>query len=115
MPVPVAMILMVKILCPTPRFKVVRGIFSIRDFSLPPMPAILSGGWYLTSSPVSSANWEAKSSDRWTIPVGGGAGRLVRFGDQPVDFKLQAFGYAEKPGGGPDWNLQFSMKFLFPK
>jgi hypothetical protein len=23
--------------------------------------------------------------------------------------------YAERPGGGPDWGLRFSMTFIFPK
>ncbi|MCP4331319.1 MAG: hypothetical protein GY785_01590 [Gammaproteobacteria bacterium] len=75
----------------------------------------LDDGWYLTSTPVNTANWEADSSDRWTVPIGGGFGRLVRFGTQPVDFRFPAFGYAEQPEGGPDWNAQFSVKFLFPK
>ena len=40
----------------------------------------LVNGWYLTSAPVFTANWEVDSDDRWTIPIGGGAGRLVKFG-----------------------------------
>lgn len=46
----------------------------------------LEGGWYLTSTPVITANWETDSDNRWTIPFGGGAGRLVTIGKQPVDF-----------------------------
>lgn len=72
-------------------------------------------GWYLTSNPTMSANWDANSSDRYTVPVGGGVGRLVRFDQQPVDFKLQGFWNAEKPGGAADWTLQLQVKFLFPK
>ena len=73
-------------------------------------------GWYLTSTPTITANWEADSaSDTWTIPFGGGVGRLVRFGKQPVDFKLQGFWNAEKPTGAADWSLQFQAKLLFPK
>ncbi len=75
----------------------------------------LDDGWYLTSTPINTADWEADSDNRWTVPIGGGFGRLVRFGKLPVDFRLQAFGYAEQPDGGPDWNTQFSVKFLFPK
>ena len=75
----------------------------------------LDNGWYLTSAPVFTANWEADSDDRWTIPLGGGAGRLVKFGEQPVDFRLQAFSYVEKPENGPEWALQLQVKFLFPK
>jgi len=49
------------------------------------------------------------------VPIGLGVGRLVKFGKQPVDFKLQPFWYAEKPDNGPDWSLQFQVKLLFPK
>ena len=47
--------------------------------------------------------------------MGGGIGKLVRFGKLPVDYKLQGFGYLETPEGGPDWSVQFAIKFLFPK
>jgi len=75
----------------------------------------LSNGWYLTSTPIMTADWEKSSGDQWTVPVGGGIGKLHRFGKLPIDFKLQAFSNVEKPEGGPDWSLMFAMKFLFPK
>ena len=75
----------------------------------------LPNGWYLTSSPITTANWEKSSGNKWTVPMGGGIGKLVRFGKLPVDFKLQGFGYLETPEGGPEWSVQFAMKFLFPK
>ena len=31
-------------------------------------------GWYFTSAPIITANWEASSGNRWTVPFGGGAG-----------------------------------------
>lgn len=75
----------------------------------------LANGWYLTSTPIMTADWEKPSGQQWTIPLGGGIGKLTRFGKQPVDFKLQGFGNVEKPEGGPEWSLQFAVKFLFPK
>jgi hypothetical protein len=72
-------------------------------------------GWYLTTAPTITANWEADNNDTWTIPVGGGVGRLVRFGKLPVDFKAVAYWNAEKPDGAADWTLQLQAKFLFPK
>lgn len=75
----------------------------------------LGNGWYLTSTPVITANWKADSDERWTVPFGLGIGRLIKIGKQPVDIKLQPFWYAEKPDNGPDWSLQFQVKFLFPK
>jgi len=75
----------------------------------------LDDGWYLSTTPIITANWEADSGERWTVPFGGGVGRLVKFGKLPVDLKLAGYWNAEKPTFGPDWNLQFTVKFLFPK
>lgn len=75
----------------------------------------LDKGWYLSTGPVITANWESDSSNRWTVPVGGGVGRLVKFGKQPVDLKLAAYYNVEKPQHNPDWSLQLQVKFLFPK
>ena len=72
-------------------------------------------GWYLSSTPVLGVNWEASSGEKWTVPVGGGVGRLMRFDKQPVDFKLASYWYADAPRFGPDWSLQFTVKLLFPK
>jgi hypothetical protein len=75
----------------------------------------LGNGWYLSSTPVITANWEADSGNEWTIPLGGGFGRLVKHGKLPVDYKLTVYKHIEKPEFGADWNLQFTVKFLFPK
>jgi hypothetical protein len=73
------------------------------------------GGWYLTTSPTMTANWAADSDNTYTVPVGGGVGRLVNIGKMPVDFKLVAYSNVEKPDGGADWSLQLQVKMLFPK
>jgi len=75
----------------------------------------LSNGWYLSSTPVITANWEADKDERWTVPFGLGLGRLIKIGKQPVDIKIQPFWYAEKPDNGPEWSLQIQVKLLFPK
>ena len=72
-------------------------------------------GWYLTSTPTSTANWKNSPGETWTVPVGGGIGNLLRIGGAPVDVKLQGFGYPERPTGGPDWSVQLQIKLLFPK
>lgn len=75
----------------------------------------LTDGWYLSSTPIITADWEKPSDNRWTVPFGGGVGRLVRFGNQPVDFKVQAFKNVISPDNGPDWSVMGFVKFLFPK
>lgn len=76
----------------------------------------LPDGWYLTSSPAITANWEADSDNTWTVPFGGGFGRLFRIGKLPVNTQIQAFYNVEKPDVmGPDWSLRFQVQFLLPK
>ena len=89
---------------------------SVSRFTFQPILNYMIGqGWYLTSGPIIAANWEASSGEKWTVPVGGGGGRLMQFGKQPIDFKLASYWYADAPRFGPDWSLQFTVKFLFPK
>jgi hypothetical protein len=74
-------------------------------------------GWYLSSAPIMTSNWEADAGDKWTAPVGGGGGKLWRVGKVglPVNTQLQAFYNAVKPDFAADWQLRFQVQFLFPK
>lgn len=72
-------------------------------------------GWYLSSAPIVTANWEADSGDVWTVPIGGGMGKIFRLGKLPLNTQLQAFYNVVKPDEGPDWQLRFQLQFLFPK
>ena len=73
------------------------------------------GGTYLTAAPIITADWEANSNDRWTVPLGGGVGKIVRFGKLPVNFQTQAFYNVEKPQNGADWTLRLQAQLMFPK
>ncbi|MBT8332246.1 MAG: neuromedin U [Deltaproteobacteria bacterium] len=75
----------------------------------------LPKGWYLTSAPIITANWEADSDNTWTIPFGGGFGKIFKIGKQPINGQVQAFYNVEKPENGPDWQLRLQLQFLFPK
>jgi hypothetical protein len=75
----------------------------------------LPNGWYLSSVPIITANWEASRGNTWTVPVGGGAGKLFRLGRLPVNTQLQAFYNVERPQFAADWQLRFQLQFLFPK
>ena len=77
----------------------------------------LDKGWYLTSSPILTANWEASIGNRWVVPVGAGIGRVFRLGTQPVNVSIQAFGNATHPKIVPTspWSIRFQFAFLYPK
>jgi hypothetical protein len=76
----------------------------------------MEGGWYLTTAPTITANWEAEDSDnKWTVPFGGGVGKVFKIGKQNVNMKVAAYYNVEKPDNASDVNIQFTCTFLFPK
>jgi hypothetical protein len=76
----------------------------------------LPNGWYLIADPILTANWEAdKAGDRWTVPIGGGVGKLFKIGNLPINSRIEAYYNIAKPDNGPDWQTVFTFQMLFPK
>jgi len=75
----------------------------------------LADGWSLGTAPIITANWEAESGEAWTVPVGGGVGKLFRIGKLPIQANLRAYYNAIKPEYAADWQLQLQFSLLFPK
>jgi hypothetical protein len=71
-------------------------------------------GWYLTTSPIITADWDAPSSQQWVVPFGAGGGKLVRLGRLPVNVNLSAYYNVVKPDFGPDWTLRVQAAVLLP-
>jgi hypothetical protein len=74
-----------------------------------------SHGWYLASSPIVTANWRATSGNKWTVPVGGGGGKILHIGRQAVNAYIQAFDDVVRPHEGGTWTLRLQVQLLFPK
>jgi hypothetical protein len=74
-----------------------------------------SHGWYLASSPIITANWRASSGNKWTVPIGGGGGKVLRVGHQAVNAYVQAFDNVVQPHEGGSWTLRLQIQLLFPK
>lgn len=76
----------------------------------------LSKGWYMTVSPIITANWKAdRASDRWTVPLGGGVGKIFRIGKLPFNGSLAVYYNVVKPKMGPDWAIRTQIGLLLPK
>jgi hypothetical protein len=75
----------------------------------------LDKGWYLTTAPIMTANWNAKDSDVWTVPLGAGVGRVFKIAKQPLNVSLAAYDNVHTPVNGPQWQLRFQVQLLFPK
>jgi hypothetical protein len=75
----------------------------------------LKKGYFITWQPTLTANWEAASGNQWTVPYGGGLGRIMKLGNQPVSLTAQFYGNAVHPAGTPSWSMRLQIAFLFPK
>lgn len=75
----------------------------------------LPKAWYLVSAPILTSNWNAPSDQQWIVPFGGGAGKVFKIGNQPINVNAQAYYNAVKPDGWGDLQFRFQLQFLFPK
>jgi hypothetical protein len=73
------------------------------------------GGFYLTSAPILTVNWKAASGQQWTVPLGGGIGKIFHLGRLPVNANIQAYYNVVKPDFGPNWQVRAQVQFMFPK
>jgi len=72
--------------------------------------------WYLTTAPILTADWEASHDNMWTVPVGGGVGKIIKIGKLPLNLQLAAYYNVVTPKDlGADWQLRFQLQLLFPK
>ena len=86
----------------------------------------LKKGYYLTSGPSLTANWNSSGSTdaatgddipggTWTVPFGGGVGQIRRLGFQPINWTVQFYGNAVHPSGASPWSFKFQIALLYPK
>ena len=75
----------------------------------------LDSGWFVETAPQLSANWQAPSSERWVIPLGGGVGKITKIGKQPIALRMHFYWNVERPDNAPEALLRFTITLLFPK
>jgi hypothetical protein len=74
----------------------------------------LPKNWFLYSNATITGAWLADERDRWTVPVGGGFGKVFNLGKQPVSLSFQAFSNVVTARNGPPWSGITQFSFLFP-
>jgi hypothetical protein len=72
-------------------------------------------GFYLTTSPVATVDWHAASGQKWTVPLGGGIGKIFHLGKLPVNAQLSAYYNVVRPDDAANWQLRLQVQFMFPK
>jgi hypothetical protein len=60
-------------------------------------------------------NWNAGSGQQWTVPIGGGIGRIFKIGGQDFNAQLAAYYNIIHPDEAGDWQLRFQLSLLFPR
>jgi hypothetical protein len=75
----------------------------------------LNKGWYISISPILTANWRGSSGNVWTVPFGGGIGKIAKLGYQPVNLSAAFYGNPVNPSGTSSWSMRLQIAFLFPK
>ena len=71
-------------------------------------------GWYLTTSPILTADWNAASGQKWVVPFGAGGGKIFRIGKLPFNGNVAAYYNAVRPDLGPEWTLRVQLALLLP-
>jgi hypothetical protein len=72
-------------------------------------------GWYLSTGPIITADWTKDSDNQWTVPFGGGGGKIIKIGKIPVNLQAQLFGHPIRPDGAGNMSARFQIQLLFPK
>ena len=88
------------------------------QMNLQPAAAIFFGdGWSIFSTPNILADFTAPSSgDAWTVPIGLGVSKVVKYGRLPVKWALQVQYMPVRPRrSGQDWNVQLIIIPVIPK
>jgi hypothetical protein len=75
----------------------------------------LADGWYLASQPIITADWQASAGNKWTVPVGGGVGKIQRIAGLPFNLQVAAYSNVVRPTPGADWELRLQIALLLPK
>ena len=73
------------------------------------------GGFYLTSAPILTVDWKADSGQQWTVPLGGGVGKIFHLGKLPVNTQLSAYYNVAAPDDAANWQIRAQVQLMFPK
>ena len=78
----------------------------------------LDAGWYLSSLPIITADWTVPNH-KWTLPIGGGGGRVIPVGGMLMNTELNAYyngalGHASGITNVGNWTVKFTLQFILP-
>lgn len=72
-------------------------------------------GAYVGYNATISADWNADSSNTWTVPLGLSVGRTLDMGGgHGFDISVGPYWNVERPDGAANWVLRFGVSWVFP-
>ena len=73
----------------------------------------LGSGWFVGTAPILTANWNT-GGEKWTLPVGAQAGRLIKIGGKlPVNLLIGVYYNALRPEFGATLQLRTQIAVVF--
>ncbi|HHQ49021.1 MAG TPA: neuromedin U [Acidobacteria bacterium] len=73
----------------------------------------IGGGWYVSTMPIFTADWNAE--DTWVVPIGATIGKGFKLGGQMIDFNLGYYHNVVRPDAAPRSKVLFTLKFLWAR
>ncbi len=75
----------------------------------------LKNGWQIAGGPTYSYNHNASKGNKLTLPIGGGAVKVMKFGNLPMKFHLQYWYYVASPDAfGPQHQIRLTIAPVVP-
>ena len=72
-------------------------------------------GWQVGGTPIITADWEADSDDRWTVPIGLGVYKTSLFGKMPIKLGVESQWMPINPDiYGQEWNIRLTIAPIIP-
>jgi hypothetical protein len=72
-------------------------------------------GWQVGGTPIITADWEADSDDRWTVPIGLGVYKTSLFGKMPIKLGVETQWMPISPDiYGQEWNIRITIAPIIP-
>jgi hypothetical protein len=72
-------------------------------------------GWYLVSDMDMIANWNSTHGEHWTVPVGGGVGKVFTVGKDAINIRAEGYYNPIRPSQAPEWSANLTFQYLFGK
>jgi hypothetical protein len=66
-------------------------------------------------SSESTANWEAASGEKWTVPINVNVSKVTKLGPFPFSLGAGMGVFVEKPAGAPEWKLRLTATLILPR